>query len=303
MTAPPIVVVGSYNRDIAMSVAHLPAPGQTCLGLGRLESPGGKGANQAIQAARCGARVTMLAAVGQDEAGDAAIATWRSAGVDTAHVARLAGHGTGMAVILVDARGENAIVVDSGANAALTPAMIDAAAGAIGRCRIVVAQLETPLDATRRAFEIARAAGARTLLNAAPAPGDLDPAILALTDILVVNEGEGLALTGAAHEIAIGEALLARVGEAVVLTLGSQGAILFRCDTPPLRRPTHKVNVIDTTGAGDAFIGAFAAEFARGDDYAPALAHGLAAGALACTAMGAAASFAAIDQIRMLAKT
>jgi ribokinase len=301
MSAPSIVVVGSYNRDIAMSVAHLPAPGETCLSLGRLESPGGKGANQAIQAARCGAAVTMLAALGRDEAGEEAIATWRAAGVDTAHVARLESHGTGMAVILVDERGENSIVVDSGANAALTPTHIEAAAEVIGRCRIVVAQLETPLDATRRAFEIARAAGARTLLNAAPAPGDLDPAIIALTDILVVNEGEGLALTGAAHEETVGEALLARVGDAVVLTLGSQGAILFRRGATPLRRPTHKVRVIDTTGAGDAFIGAFAAELAQSDDYGGALANGLAAGALACTVMGAAASFAAIEAISSLA--
>ncbi len=290
MSANRIVVVGSYNRDISLSVARLPAPGETCLGLGRLESPGGKGSNQAIQAAKAGADVAMLAAIGDDGAGDEALALWNEAGVDASGVVRLSGVGTGMAVILVDAAAENVIVVDSGANARLAPEHVDAAYGLIGRSRLVVAQLETPTAATVRAFELARAAGAATLLNAAPAPEALEPELLALTDILVVNEGEGQALSGYAEAAAIGEALLQRASAAVVLTLGAKGAMLFehggavRALTPPA------VTVVDTTGAGDAFTGAFAARWAADGDAGAALAWGVAAGALACTAQGAAVS-------------
>ncbi len=121
MTQAEIVVVGSYNRDVSVSVERLPAPGETCLGLGRLESPGGKGANQAIQAARCGASTAMIAAIGEDAAGDEALACWTSHGVATEHVARIAGCGTGLGLILVDAAGENAIVVELGGQRAAAP--------------------------------------------------------------------------------------------------------------------------------------------------------------------------------------
>jgi ribokinase len=297
-----IVVVGSYNHDVSLSVARLPAPGETCLSLGRLESPGGKGSNQAIQAARAGAEVAMLAAIGLDGPGDTALALWEADGIDTTGVVRLVGAGTGMAVILVDAAGENEIVVDSGANARLAPAHVDAAASLIAACRLVVAQLETPVDATLRAFELARAAGAATLLNAAPAPDRPDPALLALTDILVVNEGEGQSLSGRLGAAAIGEALLQQVGKAVVITLGAKGATLFQHHRPPITRAPPAVAVVDTTGAGDAFTGAFAARWALDGGAEAALAWGIAAGALACTARGAAASCAHADQIAALAR-
>src|SRR5579872_3765153 len=218
MTAAQIVVVGSYNHDISFSVARLPGPGETCLSLGRLDSPGGKGSNQAIQAARCGAATAMIAEVGADGAGDQALALWAVEGIETQHVVRLASHSTGMAAILVDAAAENVIVVDSGANAHLAPAHIEAATSLIGAARVVVAQLETPVAATVRAFEIARASGVATLLNAAPAPEAIEPGLLALTDVLVVNEGEGRVLSGHDYATQIGEALLGRVGKAVVVT-------------------------------------------------------------------------------------
>lgn len=301
MTQAAIVVVGSYNRDISLSVERMPAPGETCLGLGRIESPGGKGSNQAIQAARCGAPVAMVAAIGPDAAGDEALALWGAAGVVTEGIARLPGSGTGMAVILVDARGENAIVVDSGANAHLSPAHVEAAAGLIAGARLVAAQLETPVEATRRAFEIARAAGAATLLNAAPAPEAIDAGLLAVTDFLVVNEIEGRALSGHDSAAAIGETLLARVGKGVVVTLGAEGAMLFEHHRPPHRQASARVEVVDTTGAGDAFTGAFAARWIETGDAVQALAWGLAAGALACTAQGAAASYAGRQAIAALA--
>ena len=292
MTKAEIVVVGSYNRDVSMSVQRLPAPGETCLGLGRLESPGGKGANQAIQAARCGAATAMIAAVGDDAAGEEALACWTAFGVSTDHVARIADCGTGMAVILVDAKGENAIVVDSAANARRDPAVIVAAEATIAAARMVVAQLETPTASTRRAFEIARAAGVVTLLNAAPAPEAIDAALLALTDFLVVNEIEGMALSGHEHPTAIGETLLGRVGKGVVVTLGGEGAMLFEHRQPPHRAPAFTVEVVDSTGAGDAFTGAFAARWTRTGDAVSALAWGVAAGALACMARGAIVSYA-----------
>ena len=295
-----IVVVGSYNHDVSLSVARLPAPGETCLSRGRLESPGGKGSNQAIQAARAGASVAMIAALGVDGTGDTASALWTTEGIDTRGVVRIADVGTGLAMIVVDALGENAIVVDSGANARLAPAHIDAASGLIVASRLIVAQLETPADATIRAFELAHAAGAATLLNAAPAPERVDPMLQALTDILVVNENEGQAISGHEHAAAIGEALMQHVGRAVVVTLGVRGAMLFERQRPPHLVAPPKVEVVDTTGAGDAFTGAFAARWAADADAIAALAWGVAAGALACTTRGAAASCADAARIAAL---
>jgi len=296
-----IVVVGSYNHDVSLFVEKLPEPGETCLSLGRLEAAGGKGSNQAIQAALCGASTAMVAAVGQDGAGDEALTLWAKAGVDTRGVARLGEHGTGLALIMVESLGENAIVVDSGANAQLSPDHVQAAAELIAGARLVIAQLETPVAATVKAFELARAAGAATLLNAAPAPEAIDAGLLALTDFLVVNEIEGKALSGHETAVAIGETLLGRVGKAVIVTLGAEGAMLFERDRPPHKKGSAKVEVVDTTGAGDSFTGAFGARWIETGDAPSALAWGLAAGALACTGKGAAASYAARDRVAALA--
>jgi ribokinase len=290
--SPEIVVVGSYNLDQVLSVARLPAPGETCLALGRSDSHGGKGSNQATQAARCGARVAMLAAVGEDAAGAGALAMWRGLGIDVSGCAQLTGCDTGTAVILVDAKGENSIVVDAGANARLSPAHVEAASPLVGAARLVAAQLETPIEATKHAFALARAAGVATLLNAAPAPEAIDAELLALTDILIVNEVEARTLAGDERPDSLAQALLPKVGRAIVLTLGAEGAVLLRADAPTLARPARPVRVVDTTGAGDAFIGAFAARLVASSDAAQALDWGLAAGALACTRLGAAASFA-----------
>jgi ribokinase len=299
--APEIVVVGSYNRDLILKVARLPAPGETCLAEDRSEAHGGKGSNQAVQAARCSARVAMVAAVGVDSVGEDALGMWWDAGVDAAGVVRLADVRTGMAVILVDAHGENCIVVAPGANAALTPAHVEAAAARLQGAGLVLAQLETPVPAVQRAFELARAADVTTALNAAPAPESLAPALLGLTDILFVNRLEACALAGEQDPQRAAAALLPRVGRAVVLTLGAEGALVLRRDGPALARPAHAAAVVDTTGAGDAFIGAFAARLAADGDIASALAWGIAAGALACGGLGATSSFADGDAIGRLA--
>jgi ribokinase len=302
MTTPEIVVVGSYNQDVSFQVARLPAPGETCLSLGRLESPGGKGSNQAIQAARAGGATAMVAAIGYDGAGDTALSLWERDGIDTTAVIRLADAGTGLAMILVDAAAENVIVVDSGANMRLSAAHIDASAGLIGAAKLVLAQLETPVAATVRAFQIARSAGATTVLNAAPAPDLIDAELLALTDILIVNEGEGQALSGHDDPAEIGANLSQRVGRAAIVTLGADGATLFERGQPPHAAPSPMVLVVDTTGAGDAFTGAFAARLVATGDARAALAWGLAAGALACTAMGASQSCADAAGIAALAE-
>ena len=286
-----IVVVGSYNRDLALRVDRFPAPGETRLSLGRAESPGGKGSNQAIQAARCGASTAMIAAVGQDSPGNEALTLWASLEIDTSGVERLKDVATGMAMILVDGQAENMIVVDSGANDHLSERHILAAKPLIDRAQLVVAQLETPIAATRLAFDLARRSGVTTLLNAAPANAALDHQLLALTDILCVNETEGAALSGQSSPEAIGQALIEAGPAIVILTLGADGAMLFRTGEPTLRARPPAVQAIDTTGAGDAFIGAFAAQWIVRKDLSEALNFALAAGALACTRRGAAASF------------
>ena len=296
-----IVVVGSYNRDLALRVDQFPAPGETRLSLGRIESPGGKGSNQAIQAARCGATTAMIATLGQDPAGDEALSLWSGLRIDTSAVARLADVSTGMAMILVDRQAENMIVVDSGANDRLSEHHILAAKPLIAQARLVIAQLETPMAATKAAFDLARHAGVTTFLNAAPANAALDHQLLALTDIVCVNQIEGTALSGQASLEEIGASLLAMGPAMVILTLGVDGAMLFQRGQPALRAHPPKVNAIDTTGAGDAFIGAFAAQWLLNQDPSAALHFALAAGALACTRSGAAASYGDRQEIEHLA--
>lgn len=296
-----IVVVGSYNRDLALRVDQFPAPGETRLSLGRAESPGGKGSNQAIQAARCGAPTAMIAALGQDPAGDEALSLWSGLQIEAGAVVRLSDMATGMAMILVDHQAENMIVVDSGANGQLSERHILAAKSLIAQARLVLAQLETPMAATKAAFDLARRAGVTTLLNAAPANTALDHSLLALTDILCVNETEGATLSGRTSPEEIGASLIEMGPAMVILTLGVDGAMLFQRGQPPLCAHPPTVKAVDTTGAGDAFIGAFAAQWLLNQDPSAALHFALAAGAFACTGQGAAASFGNREEIERLA--
>jgi ribokinase len=284
-----IVVIGSYNRDISLRVARLPRPGETLLGADYLESHGGKGSNQAVQAARCGAAVTMIAALGVDPNGAAARALWAAEGIDSQAVVARQGHATGAAIILVDAAGQNAITVASGANATLSTEDIDRAAPVIAAADLVLAQLETPIEATMRAFAIARTAGVATLLNAAPAEATLPETLWSMTDVIIVNEIESRALANLAESAdpqVLGAGLLDRVGRAAVITMGAAGAWLFERATSPTAWPALDVAVVDTTGAGDAFTGAFAACWAETHDLHRAMVWGAAAGALACLRRG-----------------
>jgi len=289
--APPsqVFVIASYMRDLGVRVDQFPRPGETRVGGDFLESHGGKGSNQAIQAARCGARVAIVAAVGADAPGERACELWRTEGLDGSGVVTRAGQTTGTALILVDDRGENQIVIAPGANTDLTPADVDAAATALDQARVVVCQLETPLACTLHAFGRARAAGATTVLNSAPAPAELPAQLWSLTDILIANEIEAAALSGCPPDTepaAMARVLLGRVARGVAITLGSQGALWCETGAAPVHQPAPRVDVIDTTGAGDAFVGAFVAAWARQPEPRQALIAGVTAGSLACTRRG-----------------
>lgn len=290
-----IVVVGSYNRDLGIALDRFPRPGETVLAQELAVAHGGKGSNQAVQAARCGAPVAIIAALGTDAEGAAALALWSAEGIEASGVRRAQERPTGTAVILVDGAGENQIVVVSGANAVLDAATVERAAGTglFQDAALVVAQLETPAEATLAAFRAGHAAGARTLLNTAPATAPRPPALLQEADIVVANEGEAALITGLPAQNgarALAESLRQRLrdGATAIVTAGGEGAWLAGPEMPQgLHQPALPVTVVDATGAGDAFVGAFAAAIALGTDMPAALQRGVAAGSLACRRRGA----------------
>ena len=290
-----IAVIGSYNRDVGMVVDRFPSPGETCQAVGVFESHGGKGSNQASQAAKFDVDVAMIAAVGEDTAGRAALALWQGEGIDVSGAVQVPGARTGMAVVLVETGGQNLIVVDAAANAQLDETAVRSAQALFADADLVLAQLETPIPATRLAFEIARASRATTVLNAAPLQASLPADLLDLVDILIVNEVEAGQL--AAHLGAVGdleaaaEQLLGHVRQAVVLTLGAEGVVLFESGSPIYRLAAPRVDLVDSTGAGDAFTGAFAARWVKTQNARDATRWGAAAGAYACSSRGAAASY------------
>jgi ribokinase len=291
-----VIVVGSVNADYAIRVGHLPQPGETVTG-GRLEIlPGGKGANQATAAARLGAQVTLIAAVGRDAAGDQAMADLLAEGVDAAGLLRC-DVPSGVAVILVDAAGENMIAVAPGANEYLTAAVAEQAlAGRVGAGTVLLASLEIPLAAVTAAAEAAaRADDAVLIIN--PAPGRALPPELVRGVILTPNEGELLRLpppgTGGGgpdappDEAAALAWLLEAGARAVIVTRGGRGATLLRPGQPAADFPAPRVQVVDTVGAGDAFNGALATALAAGLPLETAVTAAVQAGAAACTGAGA----------------
>jgi ribokinase len=276
-----VVVVGSLNHDVTVLADRRPDGGETVLGHSVATASGGKGANQAVAAARAGARVAMVGCVGADAAGEALLAGLRAAGVETAGVRMLDDTSSGTALIVVDAAGENSIVVVPGANARLSAADVERALGA--QSPVVLAQLEVPEEAVAAA---ARAAG-RFVLNASPVR-PLPAALLEAADPLIVNAGEAAAITGAddADPATLAAAALALGVRSIVVTLGARGA---RWTTPEwsIERPAPAVGVVDTTGAGDVFAGTLAARLARGADPQAALAAAVDAGAAAVQWHGA----------------
>lgn len=288
-TTADVLVVGSLNMDLRIRTPRLPAPGETLTGSGFDTDGGGKGANQAVAAARQGARVAMLGAVGQDAHGAALLAALQVDGIDTHAVERIAGTPSGTAAILLMPDGENSIVVIPGANHALTPERVRAQADRLRQARVVVAQLECPLDAVAEALAIAREAGAVTVLNAAPVQ-PLGDALLGQLDWLVVNEIEAAALAGMpvpgpAEARAVAEQLRRRGPRQVLVTLGAEGLVLAGPEGT-LALPAPRVQAVDTTGAGDTVVGALAAALAAGRPLREALTRAQAAAALAVTRLG-----------------
>jgi len=297
-----IVVAGSINLDLVAYVDRLPRGGETLAGRTFSASPGGKGANQALAARRAGAAVALVGAVGDDAFAGPALALLRRDGVDLANV-RVAPEATGVALIHVDAAGENAITVVAGANATLVAG--DLPAARLRARDTLVMPLEIPAATVAALALRARSAKMRVVLNAAPA-APVPAATLACVDVLVVNEIEARALAQA-HGMpdapdAFCRAAAGRFGGAVVVTLGANGACAaHRGETLALRAPA--VDVVDTVGAGDALIGALAAALDRGAALSDALREGLAAGSLACTRQGAQPSLPWRDEIAALAAT
>ena len=281
-----IVVFGSVNLDLVARVERLPRPGETLAGVSFAMLPGGKGANQALAARRAGADVTLVAAVGDDAFAAPALALLRADGVTVA-AAPCAGTSTGIAMIHVDAAGENAITVVPGANGRLDAAAL--ADDLLRRGVTLLLQLEVPMTAVVAAAARGKALGARVVLNAAPVQ-PLPEALFAALDVLIVNEHEARSLAAALGVAAApGEFALAvhrRWGTAVVVTLGGDGA-LAAAEGRLLAVPAPAVDVVDTTGAGDAFCGALAAALDAGAPWPGALAAGIAAGSLACSGVGA----------------
>ena len=283
-------VVGSINQDFVLSVKRRPEPGETVTDAQLSKGNGGKGANQAAAAALLGADVQLLGRVGDDGLGEPLVEALADKGVDTSLIEVSPDSSTGTAFIIVTPDGENAISVAPGANRSLTPDDVDDASGSIAAARVLVAQMEVPPEVVLRAVEVAARQGTRALVNLAP-PTEVPQELLAKLDPLVVNEHEAAFLLeekveGVDGALSAAPELLALGPRSVVITLGKEGAVLSDGDsTEHVSSP--EVEVVDTTGAGDAFVGALAVQLARNESLKDAVAYAARAGAAAVTRAGA----------------
>jgi len=290
MTKPKIVVIGSSNTDMVIKMDRIPKPGETILGGEFVTAAGGKGANQAVGAARAGGQVVFVARVGQDVLGDQAIAGFRRDGIDVRQVFRDASAPSGVALIFVAKDGENSIAVAGGANGRLSPADIRKAAPAIRAADTVLLQLETPLATVQAAAELAARARARVILNPAPAR-PLPDQLLKRVSILTPNETEAALLAGVEVSDAVSaakaaEVLLRRGVQTVVITLGARGAFVAGPEAHGLV-PGFPVKPVDTVAAGDIFNGALAVALGEGKPLLDAVRFANAAAAISVTRPGA----------------
>jgi ribokinase len=282
----PILVVGSLNMDLVVTVAELPEKGETIFGKTFTTFPGGKGGNQAVSAARLGANVTMVGAVGRDDFGEKLLYSLSKSGVDTSHI-NLAETFTGTALITVDQNGANSIVVVPGANEVCCHEDIDSALQAVAGPGILLVQNEIPEKTVEYALQAAKEKGWTTILNPAPARMIADE-ILSMIDIIIPNETEVAVLTGCktGAEERAAQVLLDRGAAAVIITLGSKGA-LYCTAAQKHQIPSYKVNAVDTTAAGDAYVGALATALSEGRTVLESAKFAAAVGALAVTKPGA----------------
>jgi len=296
------VVVGSINMDVVLSVERFPQPGETLTGLELNHYPGGKGANQAVAIARMGTSVAMIAHVGSDGYGQQLLSGLNNNSVITTAVGKKEDVSSGLAFITVDSKGENNIVLIPGANHELSPDDVESNLNIISKAKAVVIQFEIPMETNRRALELAKQHDKLTIVNPAPAlPPEDAKAAVEHADVLVVNETEAALLSGlpvndteeARHA---GKKLLSSGPEAVIVTLGAEGAVLVTADQAT-HLPAPEVDVVDTTAAGDAFIGALTAALINGESMQDAVELANCAGALAVTKPGAQPSLPTMDDV------
>lgn len=295
MPRPKIVVVGSANTDMVVRSEHLPLPGETVLGGKFIMTAGGKGANQAMAAARLGAEVTFVARLGRDVFGDRSLAGYQAEGIKTDYIVRDDEEASGVALIVVDEAAENIIAVAPGANGRLSPEDVRAAEPAIKEADCMLLQLEIPLETVRAAIELAQQCHVRVILNPAPARALPDEALRGI-DVLTPNENEAAKLNGEQVDSAL-DVLIARGPGSVVMTCGAAG-----CEVVSDGKRQHvsgfHVEAVDTTGAGDCFNGALAVALARGLNMIDAARYANAAAALAVTRFGAQIAMPTDEEVR-----
>ncbi len=303
MTEPKICVVGSSNMDLISKIPRLPKMGETLVGHYFHMGCGGKGANQAVMAAKMGAQVTMVTRLGRDPLGEITLKNYQEMGIDTSYIFFDEERFSGVAPILVDDEGRNMIVIVPGANDGLSPEDARRAKEAILAADVVVCQLEVPIETTIEAFRIAKEGGVRTIFN--PAPGRPLPAeLLALSDIAAPNETETEIITGLSvetlEEAETAAQKLREMGTQIaIITLGERGALLVD-DEGPTHVPAVETRAIDTTGAGDAFIGSLAYFLAQGKALREAIKRANAVAAISVTKVGTQVSFPWREEIEHL---
>jgi ribokinase len=302
MTTPPrILICGSINMDLVIRTPHLPSPGQTQLAHSLMEVSGGKGANQAVAAARLGASVRMLGRVGSDGFGETLKRNLAAEGIEIDTVQTSPG-ASGIAIVAVEDSGENSILVVPGANGLLTREDIDRAYTAMVSCDWMILQLEIPIATVEYAIDVARRLGKRVILNPAPASRTLSSSALEV-EVLCPNQSEAEAILGIRildpdDAVQAAKSLAERGAKNVVITLGGNGAVAYD-GLRTTRIPAHQVDAVDTTAAGDAFIGALAYQLGLGNELGDACAFAAAAAAHAVTIAGAQPSLPTLDQVRV----
>ena len=297
---PRVLVIGSANMDFTVAVPELPREGQTVMGGSFYTSHGGKGANQAVAARRLGAQVRFLGGIGTDPQGDQIVRQFEAEGIPIDGLIRMEDAATGVALIVVDGEGRNQIAVAPGANLRLSPEAARAHETLLLTAKVLLCQLEIPLETVQWALAAAREHAVLTILNPAPACA-LPDSVLSLVDCLTPNAAEaerlsGVSVDGPGSAARAAQRLLARGPKRVIVTLGSQG-VLYCDGQAAMHYPAFPVQAVDTTGAGDAFNGALAVGLAAGGSWPEALPLANATAALTCTKRGAQASFPARAEV------
>jgi ribokinase len=297
-----VVIVGSLNMDLVTRAPRLPRGGETLAGHSFVTVPGGKGANQAVAAARLGTHVAMIGCVGDDAYGDLLRNALLAEGIDCDAVTTIAGESTGVALIVVDDNSQNAIVIVAGSNGHVSPAVVQGFEGLLSQAEVIICQLEIPMETVGHVLKRGRELGKIVILNPAPASAPLPADWYPLIDYLIPNESEATLLTGlpvdsVASADAAATALLASGAAKVIITLGAQGS-LFATKARSQHFAAPKVQAVDTTAAGDTFVGGFAAALAEGKSESEAIQFGQIAAALSVTRSGAQPSIPTVTEVQ-----